>query len=83
MRTSTRYMPGQMALGSVAAKYDVLFSALISVRQLVSCHLRRPDTIGTTQKMTIMLKMLPAMVSWANCSASNASNIWKYYHPTS
>ena len=40
MRTSTRYMPGQMARGSVAAKYDVLLSALMSVRHDVSCHFR-------------------------------------------
>ena len=66
-------MPGQMAFGNVAAKYDVLFSALMRVRHDVSCHLRRPDTTGTTPKMTIMLKTLPATDSWANCSGSNPS----------
>ena len=68
-------MPGQMALGSVAAKYDELFSALMRVRHEVSCHFKRPDTTGTTPKMTMMLKTLPATDRWAYCSGSNPSKI--------
>ena len=68
-------MPGHMVLGRVATKYAALFSALIRVRQLVSCHLRYPETTGTMPKMTIILKMPPTDVSRANCFGSNPSNI--------
>ena len=64
-RIATRYMPGQMFLGRVAAKYEALFSALMRVRQVVSCHLRYPETTGTIPKMTIILKMPPTDVSRA------------------